>query len=116
MGPVVEVFPFELESWHFLAMDGDQVVGCVLFHPRGNEGRLYQMAVLESCRGLGIGTALVELLEETVRSRGVQRVFLHARDYATGYYARLGYAREGEPFSEIGIVHHRMVRNLGGGA
>ena len=29
-----EFFSFENESHHFLAMDGEAVVGCVLFHPR----------------------------------------------------------------------------------
>lgn len=115
MGPVVEVFPFELESWHFVATADDRVVGCALFHPRGEEGRLYQIAVLEAHQRMGLGTRLVALIEETVRSRGIRRVFLHARHYVADYYARLGYVREGEPFDEIGITHVRMARDFGEG-
>jgi len=112
MGPEVEVFPFELESLHFVAMEGKRVVGCVLFHPRGREGRLYQMAVLKSHRGRGIGRHLVRFLEERVCSLGFSSVFLHSRDYVREYYEGLGYRCDGEPFIEIGIRHFKMSRLL----
>ena len=112
MGSVVEVFPFELDSRHFIALRAGDVVGCALFHPRGKEGRLYQMAVLTEVQGRGIGTRLVAMLEESAAARGITRIFLHARDYAVGFYERLGYRVEGEPFTEIGIPHFRMSKEL----
>ena len=106
-------FPFEAESLHLLALDGDRVVGCVLFHPEGTEsGRLFQMAVEPDHEGTGLGTRLVRALETEVARRGFREVILHARDTAVGFYARLGYAPVGAAYTEVGIPHQNMRRAL----
>lgn len=112
MGSEVEVFPFENESWQFIALKDGEVVGSALFHPRGREGRLYQMAVLEEYRGEGIGRALVEFVERTARARNIVTIFLHSRDYAVPFYTKCGYTPMGDPFMEIGIPHQGMARLL----
>jgi ribosomal protein S18 acetylase RimI-like enzyme len=107
-------FPFEAESLHLLALEGEAVVGCVLFHPEGPDtGRLFQMAVEPARQGQGIGERLVGALEAELAGRGFRTVTLHARETAVGFYARLGYAVVGEPFSEVGIPHRHMRRSLG---
>lgn len=112
MGSTVEVFPFEHESRHFLALQEEQVVGCVLLHPRGDEGKLYQMAVHPDCRGQGIGTQLVEKLESYASGHGIKLIFCNSRHYAVSYYEMLGYGVVGEPFEEIGMQHFRMEKVL----
>lgn len=114
LGPEVEVFPMEHESVHILALDGPEVVGCVLFHRQGEGGRLYQMAVLPEYRSRGIGARLVETLEQLARSWGVNKIYLHGRDYAVGYYESLGYEKVGDPFIEVTIEHFRMEKTLTG--
>lgn len=107
-------FPFEADSLHLVAVDaGGEVVGCVLFHPEGEgQGRLFQMAVRPDLQGRGLGARLVRHLEEALRLRGVTRVHLHARAHVAPFYARLGYAAEGEPYTEVGIPHRTMARTL----
>lgn len=106
-------FPFDGDSVHLLAFDGEEVVGCVLFHPESaTEGRLYQMAVKPSLQGFGVGRALVRTLEDKLRKDGVRRIHLHARAHAAGFYGGLGYIVEGEPFEEVGVPHHMMARDL----
>lgn len=108
-----EVFPFEAESLHLVALDGDRVVGCVLFHPEGGgTGRLFQMAVEPGRQGRGLGARMVRTLEGEVARRGMHEVSLHARETAIGFYARLGYAVEGEKYLENGIPHQTMRRQL----
>ena len=108
-------FPFEAESLHLVALDGGRVVGCVLFHPEGPQtGRLFQMVVAPDRQGTGLGTRLVRSLEEAVAARGFREVTLHARDTAAGFYARLGYAPFGAPYTEVGIPHRSMRRQLPG--
>jgi ribosomal protein S18 acetylase RimI-like enzyme len=110
-------FPFEAESLHLVALEGPKVVGCVLFHPEGpHTGRLFQMAVEPALQGKHIGQQLVRALESEVAGRGFRTVTLHAREGAVGFYARLGYAVFGEPFSEVGIPHRHMRRQLQGEA
>ncbi|MFA5812361.1 MAG: GNAT family N-acetyltransferase [bacterium] len=53
-----EAFPFEEESLHLVAVEGGRVVGCVLFKPEGNSGRIFQMAVAKDFQGRGAGTAM----------------------------------------------------------
>lgn len=107
-------FPFEAEALHLVAVDGERVRGCVLFHPDGlGGGRLFQMAVEPELQGRGIGRALVLHLEEELATRGLQRIELHAREVALGFYERLGYAVFGDPYEEVGIPHRSMEKVLG---
>ena len=107
------LFPFEKESLHLVALDGGDVVGCVLFHPEGPDtGRLFQMAVEPARQGQHIGQKLVRELEREVARRGFRVVTLHAREAAVGFYAQLGYETFAEPFTEVGIPHRQMRREL----
>jgi ribosomal protein S18 acetylase RimI-like enzyme len=108
-----ELFPFEAESLHLVALDAGVVVGCVLFHPEGaGTGRLFQMAVEPGRQGRGLGARLVRTLEGEMARRGFHEVSLHARETAIGFYAGLGYVGEGEPYLENGIPHQTMRRQL----
>ncbi|MFP2933471.1 GNAT family N-acetyltransferase [Pyxidicoccus sp. 3LG] len=107
-------FPFEADSFHLVAHQGDTVLGCVLFNPEdAHGGRLFQMAVAAHLQGQGLGARLVRSLEEELRRRGFTHVHLHARAPVVPFYERLGYAVYGEPFSEVGIPHRHMRKALG---
>ncbi len=106
-------FPFEDESLHLVAIEGGQVVGCVLFHPEGERsGRLFQMAVEPAQQRRRIGDRLVRGLEEELARRGFRELTLHARASAIGFYEKLGYACFGEPYEEVGVPHRSMRRAL----
>lgn len=107
-------FPFEHESLHLVALDGDEsVVGCVLFHPETPaSGRLFQMAVVPLLQGRGLGQRMVRALETELRRRGVREVHLHARENVVPFYERLGYRAFGEPFVEVSIPHRHMRKEL----
>ena len=103
-------FSGEQACLHVLARDGEAVVGCVLFDFAS--GRLRAMAVEASRQGQGVGARLVQKLEQEVAARGVRAVTLHARQNAVGFYQRLGYATQGEPFTEVGLPHRDMHKTL----
>ena len=106
-------FPFEAESLHLVAVREGVVVGCVLFKPDGGTGgRLFQMAVDPEVQGQGLGRKLVIALEEHLAGEGVERIELHSRGYAIGFYERLGYTCFGEPYEEVGIPHRNMEKAL----
>jgi ribosomal protein S18 acetylase RimI-like enzyme len=106
-------FAFENESLHLVAIDGGKVVGCVLFAADQEcGGRLFQMAIDPWLQGQGLGTKLVQRLELELRQRNVERVQLHARDGAVAFYERLGFRCVGEPFTEVGIEHRVMEKEL----
>jgi len=118
----------EARCSHCVAVLDGEVVGCVLWLPDaddasgqpgsagpsgvGRAGKLLQMAVAETLQGQGVGARLVRELEAMARAQGFERVRMHARASAVGFYAKLGYAVTGEPFSEVGIPHRLMERVL----
>lgn len=112
MAPETAITPFDDEAIRFVALVDGAVVGCVLLHVRGREGKLFQMGVLPEHQGKGIGRALVGALEDQARRLGLKRVYCHARDYALEFYLALGYWIAGEPFEEIGIEHFRAEKDL----
>lgn len=90
----------------FVAIDEGKVVGTVALEG----GKLRAMAVDAQIRG--IGRLLVARLEEEARARGIARIDLHARQTARGFYEKLGYVAEGEPFVEVTIPHIAMWKAL----
>ncbi len=102
---------FEHEAWHLVAIDDENVVGCVMFNPEGPTGRILQMAVAAAHQKQGIGTELVRILEARLAREGFREAYLHARIEAVPFYERLGYAVFGDPFVEVGITHRMMKKN-----
>lgn len=97
-----------------VACAGGAVVGVVALGPTPHHhtAQLRQMAVLPSRQSSGLGRALVAALETHARERGVTTIILHARHHAVGFYAKLGYAAQGDEFLEVGIPHRLMSKQL----
>ena len=85
--------------------------GRLLQHAPG-VGRIGRMAVNRLLRGTHIGRALLQALMQAAAERGDHQVLLHAQRSAEGFYARLGFTPQGEPFEEAGIAHIEMVRSV----
>ncbi|MFI4917571.1 MAG: GNAT family N-acetyltransferase [Phycisphaerales bacterium JB060] len=106
---------------HFVAvMDhptGPRVVGCLLLltDEKPSEGgqtqaKVMQMAVDPQRQGEGLGRRLVVAAEARAFGElGLSRLYCHAQDRAIGFYEKLGWTPEGEPFTEAGIGHRKMV-------
>lgn len=111
-------FPgFEERFEHFVAViehpKGRRVIGCVCLLPHmpaPGIGKLMQMAVDPQRQREGIGRRLVvELEKRAFGELGLRELFCHARDDAAPFYAKLGWTISGEPFTEAGIKHYKMV-------
>jgi GNAT superfamily N-acetyltransferase len=88
-----------------VAVDGERLVGCValhvlpLFHAEGDLGRITALVVRASMRGRGLGHALMASSHAWFRTRGCVRVEVTSGDHredAHRFYARHGYARQGQ--------------------
>jgi predicted GNAT family N-acyltransferase len=96
-------------SDHAVAVVDDQVLGTGRLLPDGTIGR---MAVSPAVRGQGIGAAVLTVLEERARERGLAAVELHAQVHALGFYDRYGYVPFTEVYLEAGIEHRSMRKEL----
>ena len=105
----------ELEKEEILigAFEEEKMLGCcMLIVEAPNSVRLRQMAVLNNLQGKGIGRALMQFAENIARDRGFQKITMHARKTAVGFYEKLGYNISGKEFEEVTIPHYIMEKML----
>lgn len=96
------------------AYNNDKVVGCVMIHPTAEitVRKLRQMGVADSWRGKGVGKLLVTAAEGVLKLQGIKKIILHARITAEGFYKGLGYTITSDIFTEVGIPHVVMGKEL----
>lgn len=102
----------ECDQIHLAAIEHDEVIGVLLLVPGGRDCKMRQVAVQRERQNDGLGTKLVRAAEREAIKQGAARMVLHARETAIPFYLRLGYDLEGEPFTEVGLPHRRMVKLL----
>ncbi|MDX3773200.1 bifunctional GNAT family N-acetyltransferase/hotdog fold thioesterase [Chromatiaceae bacterium AAb-1] len=104
----------ELQSEHLMLVAPDGAIGAV--------GRLHQidsvyaqiryMAVSDLYQGQGLGSRLIQALEQKATELGNEIVILNARDSALGFYQKHGY-RQFEVAPELfGIKHYKMQKRV----
>jgi predicted N-acetyltransferase YhbS len=103
----------EAADTHFVAFDGDALVGAVVMTPySATTVKLRQMAVSPVAQGQGIGAALLKAFESHARGAGIAGITLAARITAQPFYERNGYRVEGDVFEEVTIPHIHMTKAL----
>lgn len=99
------------KAWHFVAVDDNQVIGCVVLVPLDEEktkAQLIQMAVDVALQGKGIGKLLIAELLNFSKQAGINEVTCHSRENAIPFYSKIGFEIYDEPFEEVGILHRHM--------
>lgn len=100
------------EGIHLVAVvDGELVATCRVLLV-GTTAQFSRLAVRRSARRRGIATALLRLADEETRALGGYRLVLHAQTYAQALYERAGYRTRGRVFTEAGIKHIAMEKQL----
>ena len=103
----------ESSDTHFVAFDGDSLVGAVVMTPYAADTvKLRQMAVSPAAQGQGVGAALLRAFEVHAKATGQKGITLAARLTAQGFYERNGYAADGDVFEEVTLPHIHMTKRL----
>lgn len=104
----------EASHRHFaLFTDSNELAACISVVPLPDaHAKLRQMAVNEIMQGAGLGRMLITGVENVLTQQGICHLHMHARQSAIGFYEKLGYRTEGDPFIEITIPHVRMSKTL----
>ena len=106
----IELDSFDALSVHVVAFDQrGEAVGTGRLLPDGHIGR---MAVAQSARGHGIGSAMLTALMDEARRRGHSQAILSSQTHARDFYRKHGYAVYGEEYDDAGIPHVEMRRSL----
>ena len=83
----------------FVAFEGDALAGVILAGQDGRRGYIYHMAVAESHRRQGIGTALVARCLAALRAEGIHKVALlvfRYNDAGNAFWERQGFAERAD--------------------
>ena len=103
----------EKDSFHLALRKGDELVACLVLKPLDERCiKMRQLAVGKSSQGKGFGRDLVDYAHSFARERGYAEIVLHARETARGFYEKLGYQLEGNPFTEVSLPHLAMRKKL----
>jgi N-acetylglutamate synthase-like GNAT family acetyltransferase len=95
----------------FIAEQNDALLGCLLVHRlENNEAQLRAMAVYDRYQGKGIGRRLVQAAEAYAWEQGYEKIILHARKVALGFYQSMGYTVTSDEFIEVNIPHYMMEK------
>jgi len=95
------------------AFEDDKLLGCCLLTKIDDKNvRLRQMAVPNNLQGKGVGRALMVFAENIARDLGYQKLIMHARKTALGFYGKMGYNISGDEFTEVTIPHFIMEKDL----
>ncbi|MEZ2223931.1 GNAT family N-acetyltransferase [Rhizobium sp. RCC_161_2] len=83
----------------FIALDGNQLAGCIFCRPEAESLYIGKLAILPSEQGKGIGRRLLTLAETTALERGLNALRLETRIELTGNhatFARWGFRKTAE--------------------
>ena len=112
----LEIDQYEDSCHFFLARIKGHSVGCGRLRQNGAIIKFERIATLASCRGKGVGRALLGAMEQYCSSKYPTVLpYMHAQLTASNFYKRLGWLQTNRgTFLEAGIAHEELIRPLPG--
>ena len=112
MYPEKEITDMELpEDWdgmHFGLYYQYELTAVVSLFIDGTTAQFRKMAVLPADQGKGFGLQLLKYLVNYCRSQGIKNLWCNARVSAIGFYTKIGFVTEGEPFQRNQLAYIKM--------
>ena len=104
----------EKNSRHFMVLDKKTVAGVGRLHFNSiREAQIRYMAIDLSQQRKGIGTLLLNALEQCAIDHGAARIVLDAREHALRFYHKNGYSADGPGHVLFNSIPHvQMSKNL----
>lgn len=111
--PKLEFDGLDLDAIHFLAYINNEAVGTARIREiNSNTSKIERLAILAKARKRGIGRKLMSTALQTIAQQDKTSVIVHSQEYIAPLYQQLGFKIVGEKFSEAGIAHVKMVKQL----
>ena len=110
----VEMDDSDDEAAHVVAYDPTHghAVGTARLRTVDGVAKIERVAVHANHRGRGLGTRLMESVENVARGQGHGEAHLHAQTSVESFYQSLGYETVSDEFEQAGILHVEMVKRL----
>ncbi|MCC0178107.1 GNAT family N-acetyltransferase [Waterburya agarophytonicola K14] len=103
----------DADTTHFLAYINHEAVGTARIREIDRDTtKIERLAVLPQARKQGIGKKLMSAALEVISDQNKIRAIVYSQEYITPLYQGLGFEIVGEKFSEAGMSHVKMVKQL----
>jgi N-acetylglutamate synthase-like GNAT family acetyltransferase len=101
----------EDEAFHLTAWDDSKLVGTGRLHFNSpEEAQVRCMAVEEDHQSSGIGSLILQALEQRAKADGASRVVLNARESAVPFYRKHGYQQMDQTGTLFDSIPHWLMR------
>ena len=101
------------QAVHFLAYVNGKAIGTARIREIAPDTvKIERLAVLPEARKQGIARQLMKTALKVISQQNKSLVIVHAQEYIARLYQQLGFEIVGEKFSEAGIVHVKMLKQL----
>lgn len=103
---VLELDDLDADAIHLLVEDDSSLaIACARLLDNGSIGR---MAVIKTCRGHGIGMAMLGKAVKLHQQLGRKIITLSAQIHAIGFYEKAGFVVVSAPYLDANILHVDM--------
>jgi predicted GNAT family N-acyltransferase len=102
---------YDDKTFHAMALDNDRnVLGVARLHLLNeNIAQIRYMAVAENAQGLGIGSKLINHLENIAKAKNTKKVILQARENAVDFYIKQNYVVVEKSFLMYNKIQHFLM-------
>ena len=77
------------------------------------QGQIRSMAVRTDQQGIGLGSVIVQFIEQKAKEKKLKEITLDARENAVAFYEKHGYRVIGDSYLLFGIIrHYRMKKEI----
>lgn len=106
--PEIEVDEHDADALHIIAKHDGVTVGCARVILSDHDAHIGRLAVKKSYRGRGFGSLICHFAVDYCIKNGCNNIWLNSQLHAVKFYERLGFQKQGDLFSEAGILHFKM--------
>ena len=108
----LEIDGLDGEAWHYLGeQNGHAVATARVRFPEKDVAKIERVAVLDECRGQGIGHTLMLFILDDIKG-AARKTKLSSQTHAVPFYERLGFKAYGDEFMDAGIPHYMMEMKI----
>ncbi len=107
-----EIDGLDAQATHLIALDGEEVVATCRLLLDGTTVKLGRMVVAKKRRREGIAAEMLRVADRESKLLGAEEIRLAAQSYTAALYEQAGYIAYGEPFTDAGIEHIWMNKQL----
>lgn len=98
---------------HFLIIYDKKDIGTIrCLHTSKNTVRIQRFCLLKDYRGLGLGKAIVENIENHYKNQGVTKIEMDAKYEVSKFYEKCGYSQISDIFMEANVKRVKMLKEI----